>query len=206
MGIADTRKIDGRIVYFDERGNECDNLGRPFLRQSPETKAKLAQMKAEAIERSKRNVFLTREQREDNSRKTEIKERIAGLREAIHHVKCQQEFYHNLNKPDVLSLWLADLDKNIEEMIRYRNHLLKKHCIADEMIGELASVMLHHDHEITSLQDELEEIEAKHKEPKQKVERDTNEIKKNRLIKAIGIEKVQEFERLNLLDKVLASL
>lgn len=148
------KSADGLNHFFNHDGIEIDRWGRPLLRKSPELLAKLAVMKQEAKQRTKLNTAYSKEKREEEKQTAEIKQKIESLRENIFHCRCQQEYYRNLLSP-VLSQWLHDLDANIAELQKYRNHLLHGLTIAEDMIGELADVMLTQDHQITELQDKL---------------------------------------------------
>lgn len=192
--------------YYDHLGREIDpRNGKPFLRKpDPEKLEKLAKMKKDIAERARLQVHKTREEREEQKHVGDLKEKIDSLRENIHHLRCQQEFYRQLLSP-VFSQWLADLDANITEAMRYRNHLINKQIVAEEMIGELADVMLSQDHEITKLQDEIQEIQNKKKEPS--VTKETVNAKKARVIKALGEDKIAELAKLGVtIDQIMASL
>jgi hypothetical protein len=156
----------GDGVYHDEYGNIVDASGRSFLGKRPEILEKIEQLKAEARERAKNFVYETEEKREATKDLKSLREKLDSLREDIFHLRCNDKYLDEVGDLHTFERWIGEADDTIKRLMAYKRRLINARLNRDALKAANAKMILAKDHEATKVIDEMDEVQAKLREPK----------------------------------------
>lgn len=152
--------IDGK--YYDADGHQVDAAGRRFLVKMPAVLARIAEMKAEALERAKApKVFATPEERDEHRDESVLWSRVDSLREDINHINYNQNFLREIAQLHEFERRVNEVDRVIAKLKAYRERLVDNRKHREERFNTAQLQKMSKFHEIEQLQRELREIKRK---------------------------------------------
>lgn len=149
--------IDGK--YYDIDGHEVDASGRRFLVKMPKVLARIAEMKAEALERAKApKVFATREEQEEHRDEQVLWKRVDSLREDIQHINYNQNFLCEIAQLHEYERRVEEVDEAIARLKKYRERLTLNRYHKDQLFNDAQRNKMSKFKEIEDLKIELAKI------------------------------------------------
>lgn len=152
--------IDGK--QFDEQGHELDRFGRRILQKLPEVVAKIAKMKAEALERARApKVFDSPEDKQAYLDTELLRKRLDSLREDVFHLQCHKKFLEEVSDLNRFESLVDELDFQMRKLKAYRDHLVEMRSNAPKLLSENHENVLRKERDIDETMTKLEDAELR---------------------------------------------